>query len=139
MYVFLRFYLFMRDTQRSRDIGRERSRLPARSPMWDLIPGPEITPRANGRCLTTDPPRHPGAWSLSLFSPAPNPCPNPVLFSPWGGGYPTSKHEYLCSFLLLLQTLNTTPSQWHHLEFPDVCPTLGSYCYLPLDSLHATL
>ena len=30
-------YLFMRDTERGRDIGRGRSRLPARSPMWDLI------------------------------------------------------------------------------------------------------
>ena len=29
----------MRDTQRGRDTGRGRSRLPAGSPMWDLIPG----------------------------------------------------------------------------------------------------
>ena len=33
-------YLFMRDTERGRDIGRGRSRLPAGSPMRDLIPGP---------------------------------------------------------------------------------------------------
>ena len=34
-------YLFMRDTEkeRSRDTGRGRSRLHARSPTWDLIPG----------------------------------------------------------------------------------------------------
>ena len=33
-------YLFMRDTEKGRDIGRGRSRLPAGSPMWDLDPGP---------------------------------------------------------------------------------------------------
>ena len=32
-------YLFMRDTERSRDTGRGRSRLHAGSPMWDSIPG----------------------------------------------------------------------------------------------------
>ena len=34
-------HLFMRDTyrERSRDIGRGRSRLYSGSPMWDLIPG----------------------------------------------------------------------------------------------------
>ena len=37
--IFL-IYLFMRDTERGRDIGRGRSRPPARSPMWDLVPGP---------------------------------------------------------------------------------------------------
>ena len=31
---------FMRDTERGRDIGRGRSRLPAISLMWDSIPGP---------------------------------------------------------------------------------------------------
>ena len=38
---FLRFYLFIhkRQRERGRDTGRGRSRLPARSPMWDLIPG----------------------------------------------------------------------------------------------------
>ena len=30
----------MRDTEGGRDIGRDRSRIPAGSPMWDLIPGP---------------------------------------------------------------------------------------------------
>ena len=40
--VFLRFiYLFMRDTERGRDTGRGRCRLPAWSPMWDLNPGPQ--------------------------------------------------------------------------------------------------
>ena len=38
---FLRFYLFMRDTERGRDTGRGRSRLPVGSLMWDLIPGPQ--------------------------------------------------------------------------------------------------
>ena len=31
----------MRDTERGRDIGRGRSRLPAGSPMQDSVPGPE--------------------------------------------------------------------------------------------------
>ena len=30
----------MRDTERGRDTGRGRSRLPAGRPMWDSIPGP---------------------------------------------------------------------------------------------------
>ena len=44
-FLFLRFYLFMRDTKRERerdrdrDTGRGRSRLHAGSPVWDLIPG----------------------------------------------------------------------------------------------------
>ena len=41
-------YLFMRDTEKEsgRDIGRERSRLPAPagSPMWDSIQDPRIMP-----------------------------------------------------------------------------------------------
>ena len=32
-------YLFMRDTERSRDIGKGRSRLPAGSRIQDWIPG----------------------------------------------------------------------------------------------------
>ena len=31
----------MRDTERGRDIGRRRSRLPAGSPIWDSILGPQ--------------------------------------------------------------------------------------------------
>ena len=34
----------MRDTHRGRDIGRGRSRLLARCPMWDSIPDPGIMP-----------------------------------------------------------------------------------------------
>ena len=30
--------------ERGRDTGRGRNRLPVRSPMWDLIPDPGITP-----------------------------------------------------------------------------------------------
>ena len=39
---FLRFYLLINEThtERGRDIGRGRSRLPAGSLMWDSIPGP---------------------------------------------------------------------------------------------------
>ena len=49
----------MRDTERGRDTGRGRSSLPAGSPMWDLIPGPEIRTRAKGRRQTSAPPRDP--------------------------------------------------------------------------------
>ena len=45
----------MRDTERDRDIGRVRIRLPVRNLMQDLIPGPGITIRAKGRCSTTEP------------------------------------------------------------------------------------
>ena len=42
---FLRLYLFMRDTERGRDIGRGRiSRFPAGGLMGDSIPGLRITP-----------------------------------------------------------------------------------------------
>ena len=34
-------YLFMRYTERGRDIGRGRSRLPVGSLMWGLILGPQ--------------------------------------------------------------------------------------------------
>ena len=33
-------YLFMRDTQKGRDLGRRRSRLLAGSPIWDSVPRP---------------------------------------------------------------------------------------------------
>ena len=38
---FLRFYLFIHDTQRKRgrDTGRERSKLHSKSPLWDFIWG----------------------------------------------------------------------------------------------------
>ena len=41
LFCFLDFiYLFMRDTERGRDISRGRSRLPTGSLMRDSIPGP---------------------------------------------------------------------------------------------------
>ena len=59
---------FMRDKERERgrDIGRGRSRLPARSPMWDSIPDPWITPWGKGRCSTAEPPRPPRTFVLNL-------------------------------------------------------------------------
>ena len=56
----------MRDTQRGRDTGRRRSRLPAGSPMWDLIPDPGITPWAEGRGSATGPPRYSIVWSFLI-------------------------------------------------------------------------
>ena len=41
----------MRDTERGRDIGRERSRLPVGSPMQDLIPGSQPEPKADTQPL----------------------------------------------------------------------------------------
>ena len=48
----------MRDTERGRDIDRGRGRLPAESPVWDSIPGPESLsePKTDARPLS-----HPGA------------------------------------------------------------------------------
>ena len=50
----------MRDAQREAETGRGRSRFPARSPMWDLIPGP----LDHALSQTTEPPRCP----LIMFS-----------------------------------------------------------------------
>ena len=49
-----RFYLFMIDTERSRDTERGRSRLSARSPLWDsiLTPGSHPEPRADAQPLS---------------------------------------------------------------------------------------
>ena len=58
----------MRDTERGRDIGRGRSKLPMGSPMWDSIPGPRITTWAKGRCSTTEPPRHPWHFFYSTLT-----------------------------------------------------------------------
>ena len=57
-------FIYSWETQRGRDIGRGRSRLPTSSPMWDSIPGPGITPWAKGRCSTAEPPRHPSTSSF---------------------------------------------------------------------------
>ena len=45
--------------ERGRDTGRGKSRLHAGSPMGYSIPGSWITPWAEGRCSTTEPPRCP--------------------------------------------------------------------------------
>ena len=57
----------MRDTERGKDTGRGRSRLPteAQCRTWSQDPG--ITPWAKGRCSTTEPPRHPHTHYLCLF------------------------------------------------------------------------
>ena len=68
-----RFYLFIhwRHRVRGRDIGRGRSRLHVGSPMWDSIWGLGITPRAEGRCLTTEPLRclRPSLWCCMFLFP----------------------------------------------------------------------
>ena len=57
----------MRDTERGRDIGRGKRRLPARSPMWDSIPDPGITPWAEGRYSTAEPLRRPSPSILNAL------------------------------------------------------------------------
>ena len=63
---FLSFYLFIHDrhSERGRDIGRRRSRLPFGSLMQNLIPGPQDHFWAKGRHSTIEPPRRP---SLGIF------------------------------------------------------------------------
>ena len=51
-----------RDRERGRDAGRGRNRLHAGSPTWTRSRDSRITPRAEGRGQTTEPPRD------SLFS-----------------------------------------------------------------------
>ena len=49
-------YLFMRDTERGRDTGIGRSRLPTRRLMWDSIPGPryhDLSQRQTLNCWAT--------------------------------------------------------------------------------------
>ena len=55
-----RFYLFIhkRHTERGRDIGREKNRLLARSPMQDSIPGPRDHDLSQGQ--TAQLMSHPG-------------------------------------------------------------------------------
>ena len=48
----------MRDTERGRNLGRKRSRLPMGSPMWDSIPG-QRQPKADTQTLS-----HPAAPKL---------------------------------------------------------------------------
>ena len=48
-----------------RKLGRERNRLPTRSPIWDSIQDFRITPWVKGRGSTPEPPRHPGSCFLS--------------------------------------------------------------------------
>ena len=57
-------YLFMSDTERGRDTGRGRSRLPAGSPMWDSIPGPGSQPELKP---DAQPLSHPGAPINNYF------------------------------------------------------------------------
>ena len=57
-------YLFIRDIERGRDTGRERSRLPAGNLMRDSSEGPRIMPWPEGRCSTAEP-RSPTSSSLN--------------------------------------------------------------------------
>ena len=61
-------YLSMRVRERGRDIGWGRSRLPARSLMWDSILDPRIMPWAKGRHSTAEPPRCPYNFLLYTSS-----------------------------------------------------------------------
>ena len=60
-FFFLRFCLFIhkRLRERGRDVGRGRSRLPAGTLMWDLIPGLQDRALSQGRRSTAEPPRCP--------------------------------------------------------------------------------
>ena len=55
IFLFFKNILFIHGRHRERQRHRKRrSRLPARSPMWDLVLDPR--PWAKGRCSTTEPP-----------------------------------------------------------------------------------
>ena len=58
-------FIYERERERGRKLGRERSRLPTRSRIWDLIPDSRITPWVKGRGSSPEPPRHTGYCFLS--------------------------------------------------------------------------
>ena len=67
---FFKIYLFIRDTERGRDPGKERSRLPVGSLIQDSIPEPWDYPlKADAQPLS-----HTGALNLTL-----NPCVNTTV------------------------------------------------------------
>ena len=55
----------MRDTETGRDTGRERSRLPAGSLVWDSIPDPGSRPEAKA---DAQPVSNPGIPSQNKYS-----------------------------------------------------------------------
>ena len=58
IYSFIHSFIHERHRERGRDIGRGRSRLPAGSPMWNQIPGPQD--QILSRRQTTQPLSHRG-------------------------------------------------------------------------------
>ena len=56
----------MRDTERGRDTGRGRNRLPAGSPIWNLIPGSRIMTWAKSR-RSTELPWCSRSWDLTTL------------------------------------------------------------------------
>ena len=74
----------MRDRERGRDIDLRRSRLLAGSPMWDSILGRRITPPAEGRHSTAEPPKHSSVkYFLSFYAVVLSLC---MVFSSGGLG-----------------------------------------------------
>ena len=63
--IFKRLFIHERHTEKSRDTGRGRSRLPTGNPMWDLTPELWDHAWAEGRRSTAEPPRYP---PIELFN-----------------------------------------------------------------------
>ena len=59
-------YLFTRDTERGKDIGRGRIRLPRGNLMWDSIPRPQD--QDQNQRQDTQPLSHPGALTLNSLN-----------------------------------------------------------------------
>ena len=59
LFFSFKIYLFIHDRGGGAETGGGRRRLHARSPTWDSIPGPRITPWAKGKHQTAEPPRDP--------------------------------------------------------------------------------
>ena len=64
-FFFKILFIYSWETQRGRDTGRRRSRLPAGSPMWDSIPGPGSRPELK---VDAQPLSHPSALDIYFFS-----------------------------------------------------------------------
>lgn len=129
-FFFFKYFIYLftrvRHTERARDTGRGRIRLPAGSPLQDSILGPGDHALSEGRHSTTGPPRCPArqisVHSLSLFS-----C---RLFHEalldllsLGTPHPSLSH-HLCSCSVVICPWTVSPWRMDSVDFVSLAPSL---------------